>query len=135
MKKLQILIIAFLISASICAFASLQVKAQIPSIFLSPTTGYVGSTVTVSGSGFAPNSAFSATLAGSSVTLSGTATTDGSGNIPSGMTFTVPFSASGAQQVVVTDSDSNSASATFTITPSISLNSTSGSVGDSVATQ
>ncbi len=70
--------------------------------------------MTVSGSGFAATSTFSATFAGSPVILSGPTTTDGSGNIPAGVTFTVPASTAGDQSVVVNDSSSNSASATFT---------------------
>ncbi len=116
MKKLQIIIIAFLISLSICALAGMQTKAQLtPSISLSPTSGNFGSMVTVSGSGFAASSAITATFGGSPLTLSGPATTDESGNIPSGVTFTVPDSAAGGQLVTVTDASSNSGSATFTV--------------------
>jgi len=116
MKKLQIIIIAFLISLSICASASMRARAQLtPSISLSPTSGNFGSTVTVSGSGFAASSAITASFGGSPLTLSGPLTTDGSGNIPSGVTFTVPDSAVGGQLVTITDASSNSGSATFTV--------------------
>ncbi|MGD0451800.1 MAG: hypothetical protein ABSA79_12195, partial [Candidatus Bathyarchaeia archaeon] len=103
-----------------------------PNITLNPTSGKVGSTVTVTGTGFAANSLLSATFGGSSVTLSGTHTTDGSGNLPSGMTFTVPASIAGAQQVVVTDASSNNDFATFTVTSAVTVNPTSGNVGSSV---
>ncbi len=119
MKKLQILIIAFLILLSICALASMQAKAQTASISLSPNSGNFGSTVTVSGNGFAASSPITATFDGSPVTLSGPTTTDGSGNIQSDVTFTVPASTDGSQTVVVTDGSSNSGSATFTVTPSV----------------
>ena len=116
MKKLQIIIIVLLISLSICALASMQAKAQSdPTISLSPISGAVGSTVTVSGSGFAASSAITATFGGSPVTLSGPTTTDESGNIPLGVTFTVPASAAGGQLVNVTDASSNFGSATFTV--------------------
>ena len=39
MKKLQVLIIAFLISLSICAFASMQAKALDLSVSVSPISG------------------------------------------------------------------------------------------------
>jgi hypothetical protein len=96
----------------------MQAKAQpTPFISLSQTSGNFGSTVTVSGSGFAASSAITATFGGSPVTLSGLTTTDGSGNIQSDVTFTVPASTDGSQKVVVTDGSSNSGSATFTVTP------------------
>ena len=118
LKKIQILIIVFLITLSICAFASLQAKAQgTATISLTPTSGNFGSIVTVSGSGFAASSAITATFDGSPVTLSGLTTTDGSGNIQPDVSFTVPASTDGAQTVVVTDGSSNSGSATFTVTP------------------
>jgi hypothetical protein len=87
----------------------------IPYISLSPTSGNAGSTVTVSGSGFADNSALTATFAGSGVTLSGTTSTNSSGSF-TGATFSVPTStAGGAQNVVITDAGANSANATFTV--------------------
>ncbi len=132
MKNRQIVVIAFLIALSICVFASTQAKAQTPLISLGSTGGYVDSTVPVSGSGFAANSAFSASFADSTVPLSGTTTTDGSGNIPSGVTFARSFFCGWCPTSRCTDSSSNSGSATFTVTPSISLSSSSGSVGDSV---
>ena len=114
MKKLQIIIIAFLISLSICAFASMQAKAQAATISLSPTSGHVGDSVTVSGSGFAASSDITATFDGSPVTLSVTTNTDSSGSF-SGATFTVPTSTAGDQSVVVTDDISNSGSGVFTV--------------------
>jgi len=117
MKKIHTLVFVFLISLSIFGLSGVQVKANSdPTISLSPISGRVGSTVTVSGSGFAANSALSVTFDGSQVSLSGTTTTDGSGNVPSGVTFTVPASSgTGSQPVVVTDASSNSGSATFTV--------------------
>jgi hypothetical protein len=87
------------------------------SISLSPTIGNVGSTVTVSGSGFAANSAITAKFAGTTVTLSGTTGTSPSGSF-TGANFTVPNWASNwvtgnVQAVSITDAVSNSASATY----------------------
>ncbi len=87
----------------------------IPSISLNPTSGNAGSTVTVSGSGFAANKQITATYAGSSITLSGTTSTNATGSF-SGATFTVPTStAGGAQTVVFNDANSNSANGTYTV--------------------
>ena len=81
----------------------MQVKAQsAASISLSPTDGNFGSTVTVSGSDFAFSSSITATFGDSTVQLSGTTTTDGSGAF-SAATFTVPACADGSQTVVITD--------------------------------
>ena len=86
-----------------------------PSISLSPTSGNAGSTVTVSGSGFAASKQITATFAGSSVTLSGTTSTDSTGAF-SGATFTVPTStAGGSQTVVIRDANSNSANDIYTV--------------------
>ncbi len=86
-----------------------------PSIFLNPTNGSAGSAVTVSGSGFAANSALTATYVGTSITLSGATLTNSTGSFL-GATFTVPTStAGGAQTVVIKDAGSNSASTIFTV--------------------
>jgi hypothetical protein len=103
--------------------------ATSPSITLTPTSGAVGSTVTVSGSYFAANSAITVKFDGSTVT---TTTSTSTGTIPSGVTFTVPSSNGGAQTVTATDAYSNSATATFTVPASIALSPTSGAVGSTV---
>lgn len=96
------------------------ITANFLGVSLSPTSGHVGYVVTVTGSGFAANSLLTATFDGSSITLSGTHTTDGSGNFPSGMTFVVPESTAGGKTVTMTDASSHSASATFTVTSGFS---------------
>ena len=84
------------------------------SISLSPTSGVVGTVVTISGSGFADSSAITAKFNGSSISLSGTTTTSG-GAIPSGVTFAVPSLAADSYSVMVSDTVGNSASAVFTV--------------------
>ena len=96
-----------------------SIYATCPGISLTPTSGTPGSSVTVSGSGFAANSALSATFIGTTVSLSGSHTTDASGNVPADMTFAVPASTVGIKSVVVTDASANSASASFTVNPSV----------------
>jgi hypothetical protein len=86
-----------------------------PSISLNPTSGNAGSTVTVSGSGFAASKQITATYAGSSITLSGITNTNSTGSF-FGATFTVPTStAGGTQSVVIRDASSNSANANYMV--------------------
>lgn len=117
MKKLEIIVIAAVISLAIFAFASMQAKADSPTISFSEYWGCFADTVTVSGSGFASSSIISATFDGSPLALIGTTTTDSSGSF-SAASFTVPASTDGNHLLIVTDSSSGSCSATFTITPS-----------------
>ena len=101
-----------------------------PSIALNPSNGIVGSTVTVSGFGFPASSSISATFGGSTVTVSGTKTTDSTGSF-SGTTFTVPTQTVGSKNVAIT-AGAGTGSASFTVNPSITLNPTSGNVGATV---
>ena len=96
-RNLKVLIIAFLISLSICAFASMQAKAQ-PTVSLSPTswTMDVGQTET-----------FTASVAGASGTLSYQWYVDSalqSGQVTS--TFGYSPSSSGSYSIYVTANDS-----------------------------
>jgi hypothetical protein len=103
-----------------------------PSISLSPTTGPVGTPVTVTGSNFLPGSTVTITFNAVGVTTNPSkVTASGTGTISA--SFTVPTSTTGVKTVTATDSATNSASATFTVvTPSISLSPTTGPVGTSV---
>jgi photosystem II stability/assembly factor-like uncharacterized protein len=86
-----------------------------PQIGLSPSNGSSGTTVTVTGSGLAANSALTAKFHGSTVTLGGTTTTSSGGAVTSA-TFTVPGSltANSTYTVLFTDASGNTAAATFT---------------------
>ena len=101
---------------------------QAPSISLSPTYGQGGSTVTLSGNGFAASSKITVTFNGVSLlTTLSTVTTTASGSIPSGATFSVPTIADGTYTVTATDAHTpaaNTASSTFivdTVAPSVSI--------------
>ena len=90
-----------------------------PSMSLSPTSGDVGSTVMVSGSGFAANSVLTVKFAGSTVSISGTTSTDSTGSF-TGATFTVPNWAStwaqgNVQTINVTDAATHTIGTTFTV--------------------
>jgi hypothetical protein len=112
--------------------------APVPSISLTPTSGNVGSSVTVSGSNFAANSSLTVNakkwsqLPGVPVTL-GSATTDSAGSFSAN--FTVPASVTlssreviyfipGIYTVAVTDASGNSVSAYFTVIASASSTAT-----------
>ena len=84
-----------------------------PSITISPTYGGSNTVVTVSGSGFAANSAITIKFNGNTVK---TTTSTSAGAIPSGVTFTVSNSGlnwGNYYTVTATDASSNSASATY----------------------
>jgi len=88
-----------------------------PTITLNPVSGPVGTTITISGTGFAPNKALTAEFNGQSVTLGGTTTTNANGAF-SGATIVVPASSAGYKTVKITDSATppNSGYAAFTVT-------------------
>ena len=102
-----------------------------PTISINPTSGPVGTLVTVTGNGFDPISTVGITFGGSSVT-----TVNPTSNGVFTATFTVPLSSSIGDQTVKATQGSNSASKTFTVTslvqPIIFLNTTSGPVGTPV---
>jgi hypothetical protein len=89
-----------------------------PSISLNPTTGSAGTTVTITGSGFAPNSVLHVSFNGTAVSIAGSTSTDGFGRVGN-TTFTIPSgTATGSYTVTVTDSATptpDSGSAPFTV--------------------
>src|SRR5438445_10362676 len=92
-------------------------------ISLNPTSGPAGTTVTVTGSLFLPDSVVTISYDGTTVTTTpGTIITDLTGSFSA--TFTVPASTAGSHTVNATDALSNSASVQFTVTTSISLTPT-----------
>src|SRR5207245_8500352 len=109
-------------------------------ISLNPTSGPAGTTVTVTGSLFLPDSVVTISYDGTTVTTTpGTIITDLTGSFSA--TFTVPASTAGSHTVSAKDAVSNSASAQFTVTTpppppppsaSISLNPTTGPAGTTV---
>src|SRR5207302_1828054 len=89
---------------------------------LAPTTGVLGTSVTVTGSGFTANTRLQFTYDGLALTTTpSTVTTTAAGNIPGGVTFNVPASAGGVHTVVVTDLTGNAGRATFTVSPAPTL--------------
>ncbi|MGD0478280.1 MAG: IPT/TIG domain-containing protein [Nitrososphaerales archaeon] len=85
------------------------------SISLSPASGAVGTSVTITGSNFVASHSLTVSYGGSGAGMPTTCTTDASGNIASGCRFTVPYSTPGPHTVTVSDG-TNSPTATFTVT-------------------
>jgi len=99
-----------------------------PEIELSASSGNVGDTLTVSGSGFKASSTVTIYYDGGSV---GTDTTNATGTF-TGFTFTVPDSDKGTHTVKGKDTVGFSPTVNFTVLPEITINPTSGAVGDTV---
>ena len=89
-----------------------------PSIVLSPSSGAIGATVTVTGSGFLPADS-SCALSGTPVTGGSCIITAGSGS-PTG-TFTVGAAAAGSYTVTLSGSGGDSAQAGFTVNVSSAM--------------
>jgi hypothetical protein len=111
-----------------CLVASASFVVLKCQITLSPSSGGIGDTVTVSGTGFDLSS--NVTIYFDSATA-GTATTDTSGNLAD-TTFTVPQAPRGNHTIKVQDAKSNYATATFTVTQKITITPTSGAPGKTV---
>jgi len=99
-----------------------------PIIGLSSSSGEVGDQITVTGVGFAADKDVTITFAGEEV---GTTTTTSLGSFTNA-TFTVPDSYRGSHTVKVLDTSNYYDTATFTTQQSISVNPTSGAVGNEV---
>jgi hypothetical protein len=99
-----------------------------PKITVSPISGAVGDTVTVSGTGFDGTSTVTITFDTTNVT---TATTNSSGTLVA-TTFTVPSTSRGTHTVKVKDAGNNYATTTFSVAQNITLNPTSGPSGTTV---
>lgn len=94
--------------------ASATYAIQNPSVALDPVRGGKDSVITVSGPGYAASAPLTATLGLLSVTLS-KSTTDPSGNIQPGTTFTVPSMNPGVYSFDISDSSGNQANTLFSV--------------------
>jgi len=113
---------------SLIAQASFTVTAR--TITLSPSTGYVGDTVIISGTGFAANSPITFYF-DSVIVTAVTSTTNANGSFPN-TTFTIPSTSRGGHTIEARDASLNSATATFAVANKITVSPTSGAVGDTV---
>jgi len=99
-------------------------------ISVTPSTGAIGTTTAVSGSGFAANTTVRVFFNGSSGQQIGSESSDGSGNLPN-LNVNIPSVVAGSYTVFATDG-SNTATTTLTVPSSLTLSSTSGGQGTSV---
>ena len=106
------------------AIASFTVTATLSITSPLPAQGIVGTTVTVSVSGFSAVSHIAFKIDGVAVTSPSSCTTSGSG-AATGCTFNVPAVPIGAQLVVATDGSgfTNGNTVTFTVQPSVTITS------------
>jgi hypothetical protein len=102
--------------------------AVTPKVTLSPSSGCVGGTVTVDGTGFKASSSVTIYFDTTSVN---TVTADANGSF-SGATFTVPESCGGTHTVKGKDADGDSPTVNFTISQKITIAPTSGGAGITV---
>jgi hypothetical protein len=108
---------------------------NLPSIALSPTSGPLGTSVTVSGSGFSASSTLTFLYDGQVVaTTPSSVTSTAGGAIPPGVTFVVPTSPGGPNSVLVVDSNQLFGAATFTVSPGPTLNINPSSATHGVST-
>lgn len=101
----------------------------VPILNLNPSSGRIGSSVTVSGQQFSYSSAINIYFDTQEVA---TAQSDSSGRLASTV-FTVPTAVAGVHTITAVDADDNSGTATFTVlAPTLSLTPNSGFVGTQV---
>ncbi|MGD0478104.1 MAG: protease pro-enzyme activation domain-containing protein [Nitrososphaerales archaeon] len=104
----------------------------VPYIFLYPSWGIVGTSVTITGIGLVASHNLTVKYDGSTAGMPTTCTTDAYGSITSGCTFTVPASAFGYHTITVTDGTNSPMAIFYVPAPYIYLYPSSGVVGTSV---
>ena len=114
------LAVLFLSVLTLVVMVTPLVKAQ--SVLLNPSSGAVGSSVTVTVSGFVANEALYVSFGGQSLTNGFEFETNSAGS--GSETYTVPSVPAGPYSISVAGQSSGSASATFTVTASTSATAT-----------
>ena len=102
-------------------------------ISVSPSSGAIGTTTSVSGSGFVANTTVRVLFNGSGGSQIGSESSDGSGNLPGFNVGPIPNVVAGTYQIFATDDHGNTATTTFTVPSSLTLSPTSGGQGTSVS--
>jgi hypothetical protein len=101
-----------------------------PKVTLSASTGAVGSSVTVSGTGFAASSALSFFIDSTAISVS--ASTNSTGNF-SNVALVIPATYGGAHTIKAQDASNNSVTAAFSVTAAMTIGPNTGPVDTSVA--
>ena len=86
------------------------------SVSLNPSSGATGTSIAMNGSGLIASHGLTVTYDGSASGMPTSCTTDGSGNLSSGCTFTVPSSSSVGSHTITVSDGTNTPTATFTVT-------------------
>ena len=129
--------VAVAIILALLVIAIPATPALAATVTVTPTSGPVGTTINISGTVFTANNTYQITFAyGTTFSQSmGSGTVGGGGDIIHPLPFTVPGIPGGAYTIRIVTSGATGgeyASGTFTVTPKISLDETSGAVGDEV---
>ena len=103
---------------------------QEPEIEIYPGDGIVGTEVTINGKGFYAGGTVTVYYRDAATANLGNETASAIGEFT--YTFSVPGSVAGAHEIMVEDALDNSAEASFTVIPAFTLSSSSGAIGDSV---
>jgi hypothetical protein len=101
--------------------------AYTPILTVSPTSGYVGSTLTFNGSGYAKSSSVTVDWSGGTAC---TATTSSKGAF--GCTYTIPASVDGSHTFAGFDANAGTAVASFNVVPQVTVSPTSGPAGTTI---
>jgi len=107
-------------ATDLSANSATAVLAVNSSLAIAPTTGAVGSQVTLTGRGFASNSSTKISLDGTSVV---TTTSDLNGSFV--INYNIPTKPGGVHSISATDASSHTASVNFSVTPGFTLNPSS----------
>ncbi|ADJ26564.1 conserved hypothetical protein [Dehalogenimonas lykanthroporepellens BL-DC-9] len=123
-----------IIARDVSASANTQPKAfaVTPKITVNPDSGAVGSSVTVTGSGFSANTSVSFEWDGSAISGVTAVTTNATGSFTK--TFNIPAATSGEHTITARDA-TGPAEAVYTVAAKITLNPTSGTAGSTVSVQ
>ena len=114
----------------LAAFAPLGSAAAAAGITISPNSGAIGTTASVSGSGFVASTTVQIFFDGADGALVGAEASDASGNLPP-LNVVIPDVTGGTYQIFATDG-TNSATTTFTVPSSLTLSPSSGTPGTTV---
>ena len=126
-KILSIVSLAIICAFLVIAIPAAPVQALVGTIFVSDTIGPAGALLTISGTGFTSDKAYTVSF-GTTAVLTGTISSTGALSTAS---FVVPSKPRGTYNITVTTTGPDTSNAaTFTITPTITLSTSSGLVGD-----
>jgi hypothetical protein len=129
LTRLALFCLAILLPIITAISMAVPAQALAGTITITPATGPVYTSVTVTGTGFTPANAYSVYWDSSTILASGT-TDATTGNFSA--TVSIPVSAWGAHSISVTSTGDTSTAQVFNVTPSVLASSTTVETGTSV---